>query len=55
MDKSDFLKELSRMTKEQINNIIKSNGKEPKLINPIEFIDKNTNDPYNVHLEDTKI
>lgn len=38
MDKGDFLEELSRMTREQINNVIKSNGKEPKLINPIEIV-----------------
>lgn len=40
MKRDEFLKELSNMTREQINDIIKSNGKEPKLINPIEFIDK---------------
>lgn len=38
--KDTFLKELANMTKEEIDRLIKLDGKEPKLIKPIRFKDK---------------
>ena len=35
LDKTEFLKELTRMDKNQISKLIKEKGKQPKLICPI--------------------
>lgn len=37
MNKKDFLKELSSMSKEEIDRLIKREGKEPKYIDPVYF------------------
>lgn len=38
--KSNFIKELTTMTKEEIDDFLKRKGKEPKLIPLIYFVEK---------------
>lgn len=38
--KTDFLEQLESMSKEDIDKLIKQNGKPPKPIIPVIFIDK---------------
>lgn len=38
--KTTFLEELANMSKEEIDRLIKQDGKEPKLIKPVRFINK---------------
>ena len=37
LDKEDFINELSRMTKEEMNELIKKNGKPPKQVALFQF------------------
>ena len=37
LEKEDFIKELSRMTKEEMNELIKKNGKPPKSFMIFQF------------------
>lgn len=43
MSKSTFLEELANMSKDEIDRLIKLDGKEPKPIKPVRFKDKNNN------------
>lgn len=40
MKREEFLKNLSSMSKEEINRIITEKGKPPKIINPIIVLDQ---------------
>ena len=41
INKEDFLKILESMSIQDINNLIKNKGKQPKLITPVVFIKSN--------------
>ena len=41
LSKSDFIEFLSQASKNELNNMIKEKGKEPKLVNVIYRIDNN--------------
>lgn len=41
--KDNFLKILSAMTSDEINNLIKTKGKKPKLVKPIIRFTENSN------------